>query len=183
MKAVAAEPALRHLHVPPADHDDPRERLAESVYDDLRAIARSHMRFEQRAVTLQATALVHEAFLRLFHGKQAEYADRIHFVATAALQMRRVLVDYARRRKTGVRVVRELSYGSSASRIPAPELALLLDRLGEIDTRAAQIVDLAYWGGLTHPEIAQRLGISITSVRRDLDFSRRWLAAEYNATT
>ena len=182
MKGVAAEPALRHLHVPSGNHDDRRDHLAESVYDDLRSIARSHMRLEQRAVTLQATALVHEAFLRLFRGKPAEYKDRIHFIATAALQMRRVLVDYARRRKTGARVIRELSHGISASRIPAPELALLLDRLGEIDARAAQMVDFAYWGGLTHPEIAQRLGVSVTAVRRDLEFARRWLAAEYSAT-
>ena len=171
MKDVAAESPLRHLHVPSVDHDGSRYRLAESAYEDLRAIAHGHMRLEHRIVTLQATALVHEAFLRLLRGKEAQYADRTHFIATAALQMRRVLVDYARRRKTGARVHGELSRGISAARLPAPDLALLLDRLGEIDPRAAQIVDLSYWGGLTHPEIAERLAISATSVRRDLDFA------------
>ena len=168
---LSEEPALHHGS----------DWLGESVYKDLRAIACRRMQGERRAVTLQPTALVHEALLRMLRTPEYHPADRVHFVAVAALQMRRVLVDYAKRRQVNGKVLRQLSFASAACRIPAPDLALLLDRLSGIDARAAQVVDLVYWGGLTHSEVADALTTSVTTVRRDLEFARRWLAAEYGA--
>jgi RNA polymerase sigma factor (TIGR02999 family) len=159
-----------------------RNRVVEIVYPEMRRIARSYFRTEPTGHTLQPTALVHEAFVRLMAGQPLGFVDRVHFYATASRQMRRVLVDYARRRQIRRSTHGEVSRGTKDERSISPlHLALLLERLAAMDPRAAQVVDLQYWGGLNQMEIAEALGVSVSTVQRDWEFARLWLAAEHGA--
>jgi RNA polymerase sigma factor (TIGR02999 family) len=161
--------------------EDARNQLLELVYPDLRRIARSYFRTENSGHTLEPTALVHEAMVRLLHGAEITFADRVHFYATAARQMRRVLVEYGRRRQVRRAVLNDLRRSTACAGHVSPlQLAFMLDRLSEIDSRAAEVVDLRYWGGLDQFEIARVLGISVATVQRDWDFARLWLAAEHS---
>lgn len=160
--------------------DDARDRLMELVYDDLRQLARARMRRERGDHTLDATALVHEVYLRLFGGTAVDLNDRTHLLAVAATQLRRVLVNHARDLHAAKR-------GGNAARVTlnerhgfgqAPEVVRLdgvLTRLAELDPRAARVVELRYFGGLSESETAEALGISISTVKRDWQFARVWL--------
>lgn len=155
------------------------ERLIEAAYPELRRIARAYLRREATD-ELQATSLVNEAFVRLLGGAPVDYVDRVHFFATAARQMRRILVDNARKRRTAAAAEGELMRRMQSDRKPSVfEMAELVDRLAVLDARAAEIVDLRYWGGLSKEEVATELGISLSTVQRDWDFARLWLASEY----
>lgn len=157
------------------------EDLSPYVYEELRKLAASHMRRERAGHTLQATALVHEAFIRLL-GVETDFASRKHFYALASRLMRRVLVDHARstqREKRGGGVARVTL---SESRIEADgrehdilELDEALNKLAEIDARMARGVELQYFGGLTSTEAAEVLGISRTTLHNDMTFAKAWL--------
>jgi RNA polymerase sigma factor (TIGR02999 family) len=164
-------------------------QLLPLVYDELRKLAAAKLANERPGQTLQATALVHEAYLRLVDGNQAEHWNsRGHFFAAAAEAMRRILVDNARRRarhKHGGGCQRE---ELTASRIAAPEvsddlLALdeALERLAEHDSGSAELVKLRYFAGLTIPQAAEILGISPRKADFLWSFARAWLRREMEA--
>jgi RNA polymerase sigma-70 factor, ECF subfamily len=161
------------------------EELIPLLYKDLRRMASYYLRRERRDHTLQPTALVHEAYLRLMNQKEVHWQNRSQFFAVAAQLMRRILVDYARRR-------RAIKRGSAAPKIlieeafalskeaPADMLALdeMLARLAEIDVQQEQIVELRVFGGLTIEEVGHLLNISPATVKRDWSMAKAWLSRE-----
>lgn len=169
------------------------DRLVPLVYEELRSLARAQLRRDAGQWTLQATALVHEAYFRLA-GAEIRWEGRSHFFAIAARVMRQVLVDEARRRHAekrggGARPL-ELVAGSAvedAGKGAEPEENLLaldaaLLRLAELDGRRAQVVELRYFGGLTIEETGRHLGLSHATVERDLKLARAWLARQLRST-
>ncbi len=169
----------------PTDPGNSPEQLLPLVYDELRRLARSYFRRERADHTLQATALVHEAYERLADQSRVDWRGRTHFFAVAAQVMRRLLVDHARqrgRRKRGggeQRVTLEGLAGSPAgSGLDLVELIALdraLTQLAALDAREAQVVELRYFGGLTTAEIASFLHVSERTVRNDWGHARAWL--------
>lgn len=161
---------------------DAGERLVGLVYQDLRRIAANHLKQERSGHTLQATALVNELFVQMFSGPAPNLENRAHFFAVAARQLRRILIDHARRRHSlkrgGLQV--ELSPREEAALATAPDHQLLevdelLDELEALDSRAAQVIELKFFGGLTDSEAATVLNTSLSTIRRDWDFARSWL--------
>ncbi len=161
------------------------DRLAEQVYPELRGMAQRHMRNEARGHSLQATALVHEVYLRLIDVTQVEWRQRAQFFAMAAQMMRRILVDAARARKAqkrGGQVVKvnieETAVLSSVPDISVLDLDEALIRFSVVAPRQAKVVELRYFGGLTEEEIVAVLDISPRTVRRDWDLAKAWLLRE-----
>jgi RNA polymerase sigma factor (TIGR02999 family) len=167
---------------PGADRKD-LDTIFGAVYYDLRRLARQYLRQYRRNQTLQPTALVHEAYLRL-SGHQAVPEDRIHFIGVAAQAMRWICVDYERRRKAAKR-------GSGATRVMLDEAVALrepdvdllalneaLERLTTLDAKQGQIVELRYFGGLSIEETATFLGISVATAKRGWASARAWLLRE-----
>lgn len=166
------------------DQDAANELMA-LVYDDLHRIAAREMRREQGEHTLQTTALVHEAYLRISRSEGIDWQDRAHFFAVAATQLRRVLVDHARRKrseKRGGGLVRLSLMESDGGAIGVDERLLAVDealgRLEALDARAAKVVELRFFGGLNEAEAAEVLRISVATLRRDWDFARTWLTGQ-----
>jgi RNA polymerase sigma factor (TIGR02999 family) len=164
---------------------DARARLASLVYPQLKKIAAQHMRRERPDHTLQPTALVHEAFLRLAGSGEVAWQNRSHFFALAAELMRQILVDYARRRRAAKRggAAEVLELQEWQARIEEhPELVLevdrLLTRLNSLDSRQAKVVEMRYFAGLTEEEIAGALGVSERTVKRDWNMARAWMRKE-----
>ncbi len=161
-----------------------RDQLLTHVYDELHRLAERHLRSEDPGHTLQATALIHEAFLRLVDA-DVQWTGRAHFFAIAARVMRRILVDHAkarRRAKRGGGAAR-VSLDSALLLAPEPDGDLIelddaLTRLQELDERKAKAVELHYFGGLTYDETAQVLGISAATVHRELRMAKAWLYHE-----
>ncbi|MEW6368642.1 MAG: ECF-type sigma factor [Acidobacteriota bacterium] len=152
------------------------------VYDELRRLARLHLRRERKGHTLQTTALVHEAYLKLAAQRNMKWRGRGHFFAVASLLMRRILVDYARRREAARRGggAERVTLDASmlASRQASVDLIALdeaLDRLAEIDQRQSRIVEMHFFGGLTFDEIAEVLRIASSTARDDWTVARAWL--------
>ena len=157
------------------------------LYDELLGIARRQLRRERPGHTLQTTALVHEAWVRLA-GSDLPAKDSAHFLALAAGSMRRVLVDHARRRKADKR-------GGGAARVelddalaisPEPSIDLVelndaLDRLAEVDARKARIVELHYFGGLEQTDIASVMDLSLSTVEKDLRLARAWFRQQLSS--
>jgi RNA polymerase sigma factor (TIGR02999 family) len=168
------------------------------VYDELRLMAQHHLRRERSGHTLQRTALVHEAFLRLADQKHVTWRSRAQFFGLASQMMRRILVDYARKRSTAKRgqnlvrvdleeicsdaggaseeVERHLSTG--ASEVDFERFDEVLQRLEQLDPRQGKLVELRFFGGLSLEEAAEVLGVSLATVKRDWAFARVWLARE-----
>jgi RNA polymerase sigma factor (TIGR02999 family) len=158
------------------------DRLVPLVYAELRGIARAHLRRERSGHTLAATALVHEAYLRLLGGNYPAWNDRQHFFHAAAEAMRRVLVDHARKRarvKRGSNPVRISLSDISVATDDDPAALLALDeairRLEEQDPSAAEVVRLRFFAGLSVEDTAQALGLSERTVKREWAFARAWL--------
>ncbi len=159
--------------------------LLEAVYDKLRLLAAAAMRRERRDHTLEATALVHEAYLKLIDETRVEWQDRAHFVSIAACAMRRILVEHARRRGARKR-------GGDRQRVPLrdtmalsgkPDLDILalddaLSALEKLDTRMARVVELRFFGGLGFDETASGLGVSARTAKEDWYAARAWLHRE-----
>jgi RNA polymerase sigma factor (TIGR02999 family) len=181
-------------------HED---ELIASIYGQLRRLAAQQMSRERRGHTLQATALVHEAYMRIFGQEPAggpspaghppiEWQNRQHFLAIAAREIRRTLVEHARHAKAEKR-------GGDAPRVSLEDLAVppaglvqegadmldlhdLLGQLESVDAEAARVIELKFFGGLTDREVAAEMGISFAKVRRDWTFARAWLVAKLDAT-
>ncbi len=172
------------------DQGDPRaaDELLPLVYEELRKLAAAKMARENPGQTLQATALVHEAWLRLGGDDQPEWQNRAHFFAAAAEAMRRILIDNARRKNY-------LRHGGGATRVNLQGLELAaqmddeqllalheaLDRLAAHDAEKAQIVKLRFFAGLTNEQAAKVLGVSEPTVKRHWAYARAWLFRAMNA--
>ncbi len=167
------------------------QSLLPLVYKELRRLAAHKMAREAPGHTLQPTALVHEAWLRLLKpGELERIKDKDHFVATAAEAMRRILVESARRKK-------RLKHGGRLERVdvdevdvplPLPADAIIaldeaLDRLAKVDERSAEVVKLRYFTGLSQEEVAEELGVSLRTVERLWKFARAWIFREVQKTT
>jgi RNA polymerase sigma-70 factor, ECF subfamily len=162
------------------------ERLSELVYGELRRMARGYLAGERRDHTLQPTALVHEAYLRLVDQKAMAWEDRRHFFALAATTMRRILVDHARgqrcekrggdQRRVGLDAVDELPAADRAAEVIAVDEAL--ERLAVEDRLKASVVELRFFAGLTNEEVATVLGLSEPTVRRHWRTAKLWLYRE-----
>ena len=161
------------------------EELMALLYPELRRRAAQYLRRERRAHTLQPTALVNEAYLRLFHGEGLGWNDRAHFLAAMAQHMRRILVDYARARnahkRPGAQVWVELQDVAGLQHSHPIDLLAIneaLTHLSAADPRASRVVELRFFGGLVEAETAEVLGISIATVKRDWLFARLRLPTE-----
>jgi len=165
-------------------HPQALDRLTPLVYDELRRLARNYMRAERGSHTLQATAVVHEAFLRLVQANVA-LQDRGHFFALASRLMRRVLVDHAKsrsrmKRNSGARDLAAEGTGETPPPMDFDVVALddALEGLQQLEPRLAQVIELHYFGGLTYDQIAAAVGTSAATVHRDIRLARAWLLDE-----
>ena len=161
-------------------------QLMPLVYDELRRLAASYLRRERPGQTLQATALVNEAYIRLIGEKAHNWQNRTHFLAIAALSMRQILVQRARTRKAAKRggdpqritLDEQLLPAPDASEVDLVALDAALDKLAALNERQAKVVELRYFGGLSVEEAAQALDISPATVKRDWTLARAWLKKE-----
>lgn len=180
-----AEDLTRLLHAWRGGDGASRDLLLARVYDTLRGMAAARLRRGEGGRTLQPTAVVNEALLRLL-GAETDWEDRAHFFALAALKMRAVLVDHARARAAGKRggeaAMVTLSHadreGGASQEYDVLALHQALEKLCEHDERAARGVEMAYFGGMEQSEIACVLGVSVPTVERDLRFARAWLGKQ-----
>jgi RNA polymerase sigma-70 factor, ECF subfamily len=161
------------------------ERLTPMIYGDLRRMARRQMQRERPGDTLQATALVHEAFLRLVDVKNVRWQDRAHFFAIAGQMMRRILVEAARARGAGKRGggAAHVNIDESIDAVPTRGSEIIrldeaLDALAQLDPRKARVIELRFFSGLNVEESAEILKISPRSVMRDWSLGRAWLIRE-----
>jgi RNA polymerase sigma-70 factor, ECF subfamily len=166
-------------------NQEARDKLIPLVYDELKRLARSYMRRERSDHTLQTTALVNEAYLKLVRQQVVNWQGRSQFFGIAAQLMRRILIDHARRclrnKRGGVREVLPLNEALAFSPEHSEELVRLdqaLERLSKLDARQSRIVELRFFGGLSVEETAEFLGISPKTVKRDWSVAKAWLHAE-----
>ena len=160
------------------------EQLTPIIYDDLLRLARVRLRREYGEYTLEPTALVHEAYLRLADQTKLHVENRAHFYAVAANTMRRVLIEHARKRMAqkrggGVRVT--LQTGMDIAEQRAPDIMVLDDalrRLAEVDERKSRAIELKFFGGMSTEEIGLVLGISVATVGRELRLGQAWMRRE-----
>ncbi len=174
------------LHRFQAGDEDVHSQLIDAVHEELRLIAARYMRREKSDHTLQTTALVNEAYLKLVNLKVANWQDRAHFFAVAARVMRRILVDHARKHVAGKR-------GGGLDILPLNEAIVFtpgrssqivqlddaLNRLAQSDERAAKVIELRFFGGLSVEESAEVLKVSPRTVKREWTFARAWLRTEF----
>ena len=165
-----------------ADHNDGPARLLPLVYDELRKLSQAYLQDERPDHTLQATALVHEAYLRLVDWQNVTWKNRAHFFAVAAQVMRRILVDHARERNAQKRGggVTKLSLDEAISFAQEREVDLValddaLQSLALLDDGQSKIVELRFFGGLTIEETAEALRISPATVKREWTLAKAWL--------
>lgn len=159
------------------------EDLTPLVYKELRRLAARHLRQERKSHTLQPTALVHEAYLRLLNQSNPRWQDRSHFYGVAARLMRQILVEHARRKHAVKRAACTVSLGEAVSFQPerSPDLVTLDDALSaleKLDPRKCRAIELRYFAGLSMDEVAQTLAVSPVTVRRDLRMAETWLHRE-----
>ena len=181
-----SDPAItRLLHSWRSGDPNAGDELVRLVYDRLHKLAGSHLRHERPGHTLAATALVHEAYLKIA-GANVDFQDRAHFFAVASTAMRRVLVDYAkhhkRLRRGGPDAVRaEIEEACLICHDPDPailEIDDALNRLGKVDPRKVRIVELTFFGGLTYSEVGLMLDISEATVKRELRMARAFIKSD-----
>lgn len=168
------------------DSEEAISILMPLLYDELYAMAERQMRGQRANHTLNQTALVHEAYLKLVNQKEATWKNKAHFLSVAAMAMRQILINYAHRRRAqkrggdiAVATFDEAFMGGRATR--AEELIALdeaLDRLSAFNERQGEVVTLHFFGGLTHQEIADILNVSEPTVRRDWRIAKAWLVRE-----
>ena len=163
------------------------EKLLPLVYQELRRLAKSYMRKENAAYTLQPTALVHEAFFKLVDQKNVEWQNRAHFFGVAAQLMRRILIDHARNKHalkrggTQAKIAFDEGVHWQAAEEGAPDLLALdeaLTRLAALDERQSRVVELRYFGGLSIEEVAEVTKTSPATVKRDWALAKAWLHRE-----
>jgi RNA polymerase sigma factor (TIGR02999 family) len=161
---------------------DARERVVALVYDELRRRAAAHLRRERQGHTLQPTALVHEAYLRLVDQRDADWKNRAQFLAVASQMMRRILIDRARTRKRAKRLgdrqqvsLDDVDLASQPLEIDVLDLDIALTKLEAFDPRKSRIAELRFFGGLSLEETGQVLDLSLATVERDWQSARAWL--------
>lgn len=167
------------------------EALIPHIYDNLRRLAQKQMRAERDNHTLQPTALVHEAYLKLINQNEQSFANRLHFFSIAAKQMRRILIDHARAKqaaKRGGSYVKvsdwdgvglgEIEAVAEESREDLLQLNQALEELEQISQKQAKVVELKFFAGCTNEDIAQVLGVSLATVKREWALARTWLKRE-----
>lgn len=158
-----------------------KEELVAEVYAELRRLAAGYMKNERPGHTLQPTALVHEAYARMLGAQSPNYSGRVHFFAVASQVMRRVLVDHARKRsaeKRGAGLLITLDERVDAVTNVDKDVLLVNDALGDLaqlDARAATVVEMKFFGGMTETEIGEALGVHAATARKDWAFARAWL--------
>ena len=159
-----------------------RDRLIDMTYPELHRIAQAHFRHERPGHLLQPTALLNEAWQKFVALDAVDLSDRVHFLSLCSRLMRQILVDYARRRATHERTVGSMRVDD---RIEANTLDLhaAMSKLEEAHPRAARVVELRYFGGLSNEEIAQCLQISLATVKRDWVAARAWLYGQLNGSS
>jgi RNA polymerase sigma factor (TIGR02999 family) len=158
------------------------QRLFELLYDELRRLARSHLRRENPGHTLSATALAHEAWFRMAEQNRTQWKNRSHFLAVASTMMRRILVNHELARRAAKRdaelVVLTISGLDQLGLPPDRDVVAVHEALlafEAVDARAAKVVELRFFGGLENEEVAEALGISLATVKRDWSLARAWL--------
>ncbi|MCB9846299.1 MAG: sigma-70 family RNA polymerase sigma factor [Phycisphaeraceae bacterium] len=159
------------------------DELLAVVYEELRGLAARYLRQERAGHTLQPTALVHEAYVRLVGGAQPDWQGRAHFLAVAARAMRNALVNHALARKAekrgGGRTAVSLEAGliaRPAAELDAIELSEAIERLSALDERKARLIEMRFFAGMTMDECASALGVSLSTAEADWRFARAWLA-------
>jgi RNA polymerase sigma factor (TIGR02999 family) len=182
MRSASTAVVTQLLRAWSAGNPDAQEQLLPLVYDELRRRAAGQLRRDRKGHTLQPTALVHEAYVRLLGQQRGDWQSRTHFFALASQMMRRVLVDHARARAAAKRpgqAVRVTLDGELASVDPRGCDLLMLDQalseLARLDQRQGNIVELCYFGGLTEDEVAGAMSISRSTVARELRSAKAWL--------
>src|SRR5208282_334364 len=166
-------------------NEEAGSKLIPLVYSELRRLAGGYMRHERPDHTLQPTALVHEAYLRLIGQREVQWQNRAHFFGVAAQLMRRILLNHARAHKTekrgGHEVKIPLDQALVFTEAKSPDLLALdeaLTRLTELDARQGRVVEMRFFGGLSEEEAAEVLGVSSRTVKRDWEVARAWLHNE-----
>jgi len=161
------------------------DALLSQIYDELRSIAGSYLRQERADHTLQPTALVHEAYARLIDQTQIPWSDAAHFRAITAKVMRQVLIDHARKhgalKRGGDRIKVTLSDTDGAAQMNVLDLIALdevMNKLNELDERKAKVVELLFFGGMTHKEAAMVIGVSQKTIEADWYMARAWLGKQ-----
>jgi RNA polymerase sigma factor (TIGR02999 family) len=172
-----------------SDHPpQPGHELQQTMYGELRRVAARYLRRERRNHTLQPTALVHEAWMRLQNQRDPQWQGRTHVLAVGAQAMRRLLVDHGRHQKRDKRgggaaplSLDDVLNAAASGAVPVEDLLTLeaaLTRLEAIDARAAQVVTLRFFAGMSSPEAAEHLGVSVRTVEGDWAHARAWLKRE-----
>ncbi len=163
------------------------EQLLSLVYDELRKLASGYLKNERQDHTLQATALVHEAYIRLVDWENVSWQNRSHFFAVSAQVMRNILVDHARKKKAEIHggnlqklALAEAISFSDQTEVDLVDLDDALKELAKLDTRQAKIVELRFFAGLTIEETAHALDVSTMTVSRDWNFAKAWLYRRLN---
>ena len=183
MPSAPTGEVTRLLRAWSAGHPRAQEELLALVYGDLRQRAAGHLRRDRRGHTLQPTALVHEAYVRLLGQRRVTWQNRTHFFALASRVMRRILVDHARARAASKRPDGALRVTLDSDLVSVEPRAcdlLMLDQalseLAELDPRQGSIVELCYFGGLTEEEVAEAMSVSRSTVARELRSAKAWLS-------
>lgn len=159
------------------------------VYQELRGVAANYLRSERTDHTLQPTALVHEAYVKLANQHDADWKDRAHFFAVAAEAMRRILIDHARKHRAAKRGEgRKVALEVDSDLAPQPDVDLLsldeaLKKLAQTKSRQSRVVELRFFGGMTVEEVAHVLGVSERTVKGDWRFARAWLQRELEGSS
>jgi RNA polymerase sigma factor (TIGR02999 family) len=167
-------------------NDAVKEQLFGLVYDALRKMARAQLRHERADHTLQPTALVHEAYLRLIDQTRIEWQNRSQFLAVASQMMRRILVDHARAKRAERRGggVANVTFQDGLEKVEIDEDVIrihdALEALASVDPQGAKVIELRYFGGLTVEEVADVMGTSASTVKREWTAARTWLFRELN---
>jgi RNA polymerase sigma factor (TIGR02999 family) len=170
-------------------HRDALDQLVPLVYDDLRRLAAGYMGRETPGHSLQPTALVHEAYVRLIDQRRVQWRNRAHFFGVAANMMRRILVDYARKRRADKRggaaervtLTSDIAAAPRQDAIDVLTLHESLGRLAAFDPQQERIVELRYFGGLTIEETAEVVGVSTATVAREWTIAKAWLRADMSS--
>jgi RNA polymerase sigma factor (TIGR02999 family) len=164
------------------------DQLMETLYEELRRMARSCLRRERKGHTLQPTALVHEAYLRLIDQQTVSWENRAQFFGLAATMMRRILVNYAKARLSAKRggglekiTLDPAQASSGEAEIEITSLHHSLERLAAVDQEKARLIELRYFGGLTNQELAELMGKSRATIEREWTFARAWLYRDLGA--
>jgi RNA polymerase sigma factor (TIGR02999 family) len=171
-----------------ADDREALDKLMPAVYDELRRQAERYLRRERAGHTLQTTALIHEAYVRLVDQRNVQWQNRAHFFGIAAQMMRRILVDHARGKRRAKRGGSDVKISLADATILVKEQDLdvvaldeALTRLAEIDEQQSRVVELRFFSGLTVEETAEVMGISPATVKRDWSMAKAWLYRELSA--